>query len=148
MREMGSLPLLPFELDVADVGPPIPELRASLLRSPDSLPYCRRGVNLFVCSMMLGLYGVVPAPLLMGIVGDPGVPKLRRVGVVGCTAPAIAVPPASVAAIVSRLGACAPLPLGDSSALVGCNAAASASSIVSSSWWILTGMSMSSYWSI
>ena len=62
--------------------------------------------------MMLGLSGVVPAPLLMGIVGGSGVPKFRRVGAVGFTAPDLAVPPAYVAAVVSRVGACAPLPMG------------------------------------
>ena len=53
VRGMGSLPLLPFALDAADVDPPLSilELRASLPRSPDSLPCCLRGANLFVCSI-------------------------------------------------------------------------------------------------
>jgi len=53
--------------------------------------------------MLLGLSGVVLAPLLMGIVGGHDVPILRWVGVVGCIAPTLAVPPASMAAVVSRM---------------------------------------------
>ncbi len=107
MRGIGSLPLLPFELDVADVEPSlnIHEMKSSLTRSPDSLPCCRRGANKFWCSTMLGLSSVVPAPLLMGMVGGSGVPYLRRVGDVGYDALAIAVPPTFVAADVPRVGA-------------------------------------------
>jgi len=83
--------------------------------------------------MMLGLFGVVLAPLLRGIVGGVGVPKLRRVGTVGCTGRAIAVPPASVPDAVLGVGACAPLSLGGTSVLACCHVSMSASSIVSSS---------------
>jgi hypothetical protein len=49
VRGIGSLPLLPFEVDDVDEDPPlsIPELRASLPQSPDSLLFCPRGANLF-----------------------------------------------------------------------------------------------------
>ena len=134
VRGIGSLPLLPLELE-ADEDPPlriIPELMFRLPYSPEFAPYCRRVANLFVCFTMLGLSCVVPAPLLMGIVGGPGLPKLRRVGVV-CSAHVVAVPSASVTIAVPRVGACTPLPLGGSSDLACCHVSMSASSIVSSS---------------
>ena len=51
VRGMGSIPLLPLELDVADVDPPLsmPKLKASLPFLLDTLPPSPRGENR-VCS--------------------------------------------------------------------------------------------------
>ncbi len=48
VRETGSLPLLPLELE-ADEDPPLsmPELRFRLPYSPEFPPCCLRGANLF-----------------------------------------------------------------------------------------------------
>ncbi len=47
VRGMGSLPLLPRELDVANDAPPLsmPELRDPLSFPPDTLPFSSRGEN-------------------------------------------------------------------------------------------------------
>jgi len=117
VRGMGSLSLLPFELDAAEEVPPliIPELRPRLPRSPDPFPCCLSGANLFYCSSVLRLSGAVPPPLLMGSVGGSGVPNLRRVGDGGRGAHAVAAPNSVVVAAIPGVGACAPLPLGGNS---------------------------------
>ena len=71
---MGSLPLLPLELEAAEEAPPrsMPEVRSSLTMSAVSLPRCLRGANLFVGYM---LSETVPPRALSGIVGGAGGPK-------------------------------------------------------------------------
>jgi hypothetical protein len=158
VRGIGSLLLLPLELEAVEDSPlRIPELRLRLPCSLEFAPCCLRGANLFWCSTEM-FPMLVPPPGLMGRVGGSRVPKLRRVtpscSVPSCAdalvavAPAVVVPPASVLSAVPRAVAFAPLPLGGRSVLGGCPVSASASSIVSSSCWSLSGMLTSSYWSI
>ncbi len=130
---LGGLAPCPCFLFVVVPSLSIPELRSSLMRSPDSLHCCRRDANLFWYSTRLCLSGVVPSPLLVRFIGGSGVPKLKWAGVVGCEAPAVASAPVVVVVVVPRIGACVPLPLGGSFVHVGCHVATSASSIVSSS---------------
>jgi hypothetical protein len=59
MREMGSLPLLPLELDVADdVAPPMHELMASLSFPPDTLPSSQKGENRMCKGVLLPMFTV------------------------------------------------------------------------------------------
>jgi len=118
---IGFLPLPRFELEAADVDPPlsIPELSASLLLSPVSLPCCRRGANLFWCSTLLRLSGSVPPRALMGTFGGSGMPKRRWVTTGGSGTPVDVVPANAAASAVPHVCACAPLPLGGISVFAG-----------------------------
>jgi hypothetical protein len=78
VRGMEFLTLLPLELDVAYVDPPLsmPELRASLPYPPDTLPSSPRRENIMCSAVGLPWFTVArPLRVLYGTFGGYGVPN-------------------------------------------------------------------------
>ncbi len=79
---MGSVLLLPLELDVVGVDPPMsmPELRASLPFPPDTLPVSPWGANLLCSVGVLPWYTIAGSlRVLYGTFSGFGVPNRRCV---------------------------------------------------------------------
>ncbi len=75
---MGSLPLVPLDLDVDDVDPPVsmPDIRASLSFPPDTFPVSPIGANrLSIVGVMPWCTGARPLSIFYGTFGGCGVPN-------------------------------------------------------------------------
>ena len=114
---MGSLPMLPLELQVADadLSLSILELWTSLSQSFEAFPYSLSDVNLFCYSTLVMLAATVPLRTMCEIVGGFRVPNLRWMTTVGGITHVVLRISAASYVDVSLVGACISLTLGGSS---------------------------------